>query len=63
MDIRFPWMAFLGDVRLSQNFHGNVKSTENKFSLRFFGSVFFRGFIFTAWICFQWENKIWLPKI
>ena len=46
VDIRFPWMAFLGGVRLSQNYHGNVKSTENKLLLRFFGSVVFRGFNF-----------------
>ena len=35
------WGSF-GRVKI---FHGNVKSTENQFLLRFFGCVVFRGFI------------------
>ena len=38
--------GFFGGVRLSQNFHGNVKFTGNKFLRGFFGSVVFRGFVF-----------------
>ena len=38
-------------------FHGNVKSTENQFLLRFFWVCGFSWIFFRAWIYFPWRNK------